>query len=518
MLLLPALRLLVTASALARPPPLFNKLLRCRSYYRHHNTPEERMLDRTNTWRRQEGLCLICGQPVAAPLYRQGASGRVALPRQQPQQRQEEDDEEEAFVAAIDSDGRLLTQECPVRMSLLSYNALGEFHASHILDDYTLIEVSRSKTSFRAEFAKHEALLRAANPHAVDLFKAKVLNEASEEAKALYSKAAGLGKRVIGELTVCACKRCNLAMNRIPAHAMAVYRCFSVTRDSDVALLEDTHSATANAAKKVIQQMALFFTPCYADDGVVVNDWRVKNEEQLLLDGALWRCIAHLSDWGGSPPAGGVRARLIATFHAAHFIFLKNSSLRDTDVDFTAWYTHVWRPFYMAQFPTPNTFFGMRQAEVARVFDFAFKDGRRWEATLRAMLARHGDDLDARVAVHADTLLRNLSQHEDALAAAAVVDERGLLEFYCRVDGGLRPSTTAAKLQRWLAWFQYSLDGSFGAAFFARQLAALRAEIGRAMLSTTLRAPQRLVGAAKAGIDIDDWLSGLTSKLSLRQP
>ena len=508
--------LFAAATVLHAAPPLalFNhglRRLRCATP-RFFQNAEERMLDRTNTWRRQEGLCLICGQPVAAPLYRQGTTGRVAVAARAPPRKPANDDEDdEAFVAAIDSDGRLLTQECPVRISMLRFNALGEFHAAHIIDDYTLLEISRSKTSFRGEYAKHEPQIHAANPAAFELFKTKVLGK-GPAAEQRYAEAAALGKRVIGDLTVCACKRCNLAMNRIPAHAMAVYRCFSVTRDSNVVLLEDTHAAAATAAKKVIQQVALFFTPVTSPAGVT-TDWVVKSEDQLLVDGALWRCIAHLAEWGAASAGSGVRARCIATFHAAHYIYLTNSALRASDVDFTAWYTHIWRPFYMAQYPAPNTFFGMRQTEVARTFDFSLKDGRRWEATLRATLARHGDALDAEIATHADALLRNLSRYEDALAAAAVIDERGLLEFVC---GGARvPSATHQKLQRWLGFFRYNLDGCFGAAFLTRQIGALQAEIGRALLRTSL-AP-RLQRAGEP-VDVDAWLGGsaeMLAKLSL---
>jgi hypothetical protein len=500
-----ALLTAATVLHVTRPLALFNHGARNLrgSSTRFYQNAEERMQDRTNTWRRQEGLCLICGQPVAAPLYRQGVSGRVMTVVSD----DNSDDGGEAVVAAIDSDGRLLTQECPVRLSLLRFNALGEFHAAHILDDYTLPETSRSKTaSLRNEFAKYETHIRETNRQAIDLFKQKVL-ASTPDAMRRYAEAAALGKRVIGDLTICSCKRCNLAMNRISAHATAVYRCFSVTRDSDVVYLEDMRAALATNAKKVIQQMAFYFNPVYA--GNTVTDWVVKSEDQLLTDGTLWRCIAHLGEWGAASAGGGVRARCIATFHAAHYIYLTNSSLRSSDVDFTAWYTHVWRPFYMTQYPTPNTFFGMRQTEVARAFDFSLKEGKRWESTLRAMLARHGDDLDAQIAAHADTLLNKLARHEDALAAAAVVDERGLLEFVC---GGARvPSTNVTKIQRWLSFFRYNLDGCFGAAFLTRQIGALQTDLGRSLLRTsvTSRAP------VQEGVDVDAWLAQPLAKLSL---
>ena len=446
------------------------------------------MLDRTNTWRRQEGLCLICGQPVAAPLYRQGITGRVAVVAKPDAGKKkpavagggEEDGDVGAYVAAIDSDGRLLTQECPVRLSMLGFNALGEFHAAHIIDDYTLLEISRRKTSFRNEFAKSEGLLSKANGPAIELFKQKILAD-TPEAQRRYAAAAALGKRVIGDLTVCACKRCNTAMNRIYAHSTAVYRCFGVTHDSNVVELEDARAVVSNNAKKVLQQIALYFKPTL-NAKHEVTDWHVKTEDELLVDGALWRCVAHLYDWGVSPVGGGVRARLIAIFHAAHYIYLTNSSLYRSDIDFTSWYTHIWRAFYMEQYRrAPATFFGMRQTEVARTFDFTYKDGARWASELRTRFSVKGDELEAQVAARSDALRRNLSDYEDALAAAAVVDERGLLRFYARHR---KHASAKVAAHHWLSFFRYNLDGSFGAAFLLAQVAALEGQIARALAKT----------------------------------
>ena len=104
----------------------------------------------------------------------------------------EEDSDVSAYVAAIDSDGRLLTQECPVCLSMLGFNALGEFHAAHIIDDYTLLQISRRKTSFRNEFAKSESLLSKANGPAIELFKQKILADTPEAQRSYAAAAAAL--------------------------------------------------------------------------------------------------------------------------------------------------------------------------------------------------------------------------------------------------------------------------------------------------------------------------------------
>jgi len=66
---------------------------------------------RIDAWRRCIGLCCVCGQPIASPRFR-AADGRVLGSNE---------------LAALDTDARLLTEESPVRLALLRYNALGEY-------------------------------------------------------------------------------------------------------------------------------------------------------------------------------------------------------------------------------------------------------------------------------------------------------------------------------------------------------------------------------------------------------
>ena len=420
------------------------------------------MQSRVEAWRRQQGGCLICGQPVAAPQFSLAVGGRIQV-----------DDNDD--VLAMDSDGRLLTEECPVRLCLLRYNALATYHAAHIVDEYTLLP----ERGFRDDFHKHETALTQAHPQAMALFKAQVM------ATGLYAEGVALGKRMVQTRTVCACARCNMAMKREQAHATAVYRCFSVTRQSHVPGLEGAQ-AKVTAAKKLLQQIALYFTPVWEDGQV--RAWTVKTDQRLLLDAALWRCIAHLQEWGQSPIGGGVRQRLVAIFHASHYVYLSSSSAMQGRMDWATWHLRVWRPFYMERYGAP-TFFGMRQAEVARLFDFAFQEGERWEETLRARLSAVVDALETQP--DEDARLLSAMRLEEAMSVASITDERDMLRFILRTAA--RGGRTAALDAAW-AFFRYALSGGTSSAFLLRQCDALTREMVHvlsALEATTTRGPPR---------------------------
>jgi hypothetical protein len=408
---------------------------------------EERMQSRVEAWRKQQGGCLICGQPVAAPQFSLAVGGRIQV-------------DDEADVLAMDSDGRLLTEECPVRLCLLRYNALAPYHAAHIVDEYTLLP----ERGFRDDFQKHEAALMQAHPQAMALFKTQVI------AGGLYAEGVALGKRMVQTRTVCACARCNMAMKREQAHATAVYRCFSVTRHSHVPGLEGAQ-AKVTAAKKLLQQIALYFTPVWLDS-TTVQTWTLKTDQQLLLDAALWRCIAHLQEWGQSPIGGGVRQRLVAIFHASHYVYLSSSSAMQGRMDWATWHLRVWRPFYTARYRAP-TFFGMRQAEVARLFDFAYQEGERWEQTLRARLSAVVDALETQP--DEDARLLAAMQLEEAMSGASIADERDMLRFLTR--RGAAGGRAAASLDAAWAFFRYALSGGTSSAFLLRQCEALTREM-----------------------------------------
>ena len=174
--------------------------------------------------------------------------------------------------------------------------------------------------SFLKDFDTHfKDDVRPLNPAAFDHFKEQVATNPPSD---VYNKAVTNMQRTVSDRTVPACQRCNKAMYRLYEHTMAVYRCFHVTAASDSVLLEKKTKAAHNA-RKVVQQIAIYFLY----DGAA---WSAKSSAQLLLDAALWRCIAFLHSWGQTVLGGGVRLRLIALFYASFYIHAKGSVLQGT--------------------------------------------------------------------------------------------------------------------------------------------------------------------------------------------
>jgi len=458
------------------------------------------MQTRVEVWRKQHGGCLICGQPVAAPQFSLAVGGRIQV------------DTDDGDVLAMDSDGRLLTEECPVRMCLLRFNALATYHASHIVDEYTLLPEDKSGRSFRDDFRKYETALMQAHPQAMARFKAQVV-----DAEDLYPMAVALGKRIVQTRTVCACARCNMAMKREQAHATAVYRCFSLTRHSQAPGLEGAQVPVL-VAKKLMQQIALYFTPIYYADAPnrradEVSSWVVKTDQQLLLDAALWRCIAHLHEWGHSPSGAGVRQRLVAVFHAAHYVYLSSAPMQGQAarrMDLATWHLRVWRPFYMRRYPA-STFFGWRQPQVASLFDFAFQNGERWEATLKARLSEVVNAIETQP--DADARLLATMRIEQAMSEASIVDERDMLRFLTRLEPRSAAISVKASLNATWAFFQYALSGGTSSAYLLGQCATLTHEMERVLLAlnrTTIitarkkRQPLLLRGEAEDQDEYDD--------------
>jgi hypothetical protein len=414
-------------------------------------------------------------------------------------------DDERGDVLAMDSDGRLLTEECAVRMCLMRFNALATYHASHIVDEYTLLPLELTgKHGFREDFRRHEAALLQAHPQAMALFKSQVVMDTTtttttattESSSAdLYNMGVALGKRVVQTRTVCACARCNMAMKREPAHATAVYRCFSVTRNSQSPGLEGSQIA-ATAAKKLVQQIALYFTPIWSrpqqhqgdsQPPPYVQAWTVKTDRQLLLDAALWRCIAHLQEWGRSPIGGGVRQRLVAIFHASHYVYLSSGSVQSRTMDLATWHLRVWRPFYMQTYPA-NTFFKMRQAEVALLFDFSSQSGERWEEILRGRLSAVVDALETQP--DGDARLLAFMRIEEEMSSASIADERGMLRFLTRPDS--RVGRKVALDAAW-AFFRYCLSGGTSTDFLLHQCDTLTLEMVRVLAATKQPVPRHLL-------------------------
>jgi hypothetical protein len=458
---------------------------------------------RMEVWRRCLGLCCVCGEPMACP--RTGVRLTAVYDADDTSTNNTnhyynydaadnnynnngdgggdndggagggggEGGGRGAPVVPIDSDGRLLTEEEPTRLALLRFNALGEYQFAHVVDDYTFLEKRRNGATFRKEFTAHRELVVATHPEAMTCFEATVLDPTDTH---VYDAAVATNRRVAERLTIPSCRHCNKAMDREGAHVLATYRCFELTRDSDVPGLEST-SKKAIAAKKVVQQIAFYFkvqqrrpslppppppqavaatatatatatannnnkgkrdlpppppSPTPPPSSLPPFVWSAKTEDQLLRDASMWRCIAHLWNWGCAASGGGVRFRMVAVFHAAYYIYLQ-SSARDL-LSFEAWHVHCWRPYYAARFAA-DSFLGMRQAEAGPFFDLTRKKGEAWQERVHARTMQVMDGLEA---FYSPEEFEAIVRFEEATTAADIQSEGSLLRFLMHVEARRR--------------------------------------------------------------------------------
>jgi len=395
-------------------------------------------LRRVDIWRRSLGVCCVCGQPIASP--------RPARA-------------EEEVSAAMDSDARLLTEETPIRLTLLRFNALGEYHYAHVVDAYTFLQPDARRGASALPF--HKALERYWDGYLQAVPGLAQFRATVDERSAVYRTALATQHAVAERVTVPACRRCNKAMDRPQSHTLAIMRC----RFPGAYPTLETPTQQALAARKVLQQVGLYFAE-KAD-----HVWTAKTERELLKDAALWRCIAHLSNWGTAPFDGsGARFRMIACFHAAHWIFLADALSEATH--FETWH-RVFREFFMETF-LPDTFYGMTQADTAR--RFASGGTPAAEAWLRQRLLNVSDHFRsyhlARKSLQAALLMdRNM-------AFAGVIDEESLLQFLALEQRSKPPM--AAVGGRFLRYFSFQLEGSNP--FFVRQCQRLAQEIARTLV------------------------------------
>ena len=158
-------------------------------------------------------------------------------------------------------------------------------------------------------------------------------------------------------------------MNRANTHADIVYRCFPSTSSLHLPELEDSTTKTGRVVskgvtvKKLIQQIALYFKPLTSADESKTIVWKAKEDDEIMAQAAIWRCIANLCMWGRS---GTVRFCLVAIFYGAVYLF-ERLKMADLMV-FTDWHMHVFRVFYMSSYAT-GTWFGMTQQEASVIFD-----------------------------------------------------------------------------------------------------------------------------------------------------
>lgn len=258
-------------------------------------------------WQMCVGMCVICGQPMGLGQAAARSSGIKTIDVG------EDGDEESVLLESLS-----LSEECPVRLCMMRFRMLGKREECHIVDRYTHLEKDRSDDSFEQVFRVHSADIKKINPAYVDF---------TLQLDAMLPAALATSRRVAKPLTFSGCRACNLAMDKASAHANAVYRCFTLTADADIAELEENTQKSIKI-KKVLQQIALFFE--WQD-----SRWSVKNGDKLLKDTCLWRCIAHLYCWGRD---NKFRSRLVAIFHASNYIFQRSSYKGSVTLEVTKLY------------------------------------------------------------------------------------------------------------------------------------------------------------------------------------
>ena len=389
-------------------------------------------------WRSCLGLCMICGQPMG--ILKSGVRRSYS---------NTEAENENLDLVGNEIESLLLTPECPIRQVMFAHNILGIRQNCHLIDQYTFLKKPKQSASFKEIFDKNKSKLNE-----IDQVFATFLDDISKPlsdftTKTPYDDAEATCKRIADSTTISACVLCNKAMAREGMHINAVYRCFSITKDKNIPELE-ANSQDSIKLKKLIQQIALYFEPgttlsapkkrLSKTEQIVI--WKAKTGENLLLDGALWRCIAHLCAWGQT---NQFRFRLIAVFHAAHYLY-QTSSLNGS-LSLEDWHMHLFRDFYMKTFPNPNTWFGMSQMEAATRFDISQKWGDQWMSFLKAKLTIVGAEMEN---VYLKKDLTKISQFKDKVVKY-VSNEQSLLNFFCSKD------EAEHGLKRLLLFFKYNI-------------------------------------------------------------
>jgi len=303
-------------------------------------------------WQMCAGMCLVCGQPLGLSDATKTAN-KVLVSAAKQEDSDFKNQEQETFLESLS-----LSEECPVRLCMMRFRILGKREECHVIDRYTHLEKGSSDERFdRVLEKKKDSVAAVGAPYQEPLRRMMLKTDQFENAMAIC-------RRVAKPFTFSGCRACNMAMEKASAHANAIYRCFPLTARVDIAALEENTQESIKT-KKILEQIALFFE-------WNADEWTAKGDERLLQDAYLWRCIAHLYCWGRNTK---FRSRLVATFHAANYLFAKSSW--KGSVIFEDWHIHIFQPFYMQLFPA-NTWFGVHQGEAAAMFDFARKEGPEW--------------------------------------------------------------------------------------------------------------------------------------------
>lgn len=352
-----------------------------------------------------------------------------------------------------------------IRVALFKYSLLGGMEACHIIDQYTYLK-PKDSAGFRKVLNENKSIIEALGGN--------FLVDAFENGN--YEKAADYCQRVAAKRVVPGCRACNSAMNRSNALADIVYRCFPPTATLHIPELEDSTSKTGrviskgNVIKKLIQQIALFFTPhpfpssstshgaSKVDQGEATAKvvWKAKDESLIMLDAAVWRCVANLCMWGKS---GNFRFALIGIFYAAVYIFER---LRMADmILFNDWHLHVFRIFYMTTY-APRTWFGMTQMEASITFDTTKKDGVQWCNAVTGMYMDAACDLVDTFFTKQVNMVK-IGTFKDLLTAH-VYDEKSMFILLSKKYGPKEGITTL------LRFFMYNTEDPTSALLKARAL------------------------------------------------
>lgn len=373
-------------------------------------------------WKSTAGLCIICGIPL-------GLEARNAMMREYGHYDDTDDSYDKvqgddymkrAESDTLDQETEHHLEENFIRVSLFKYNLLGKMEGCHILDQYTFLK-PKDAGQFRKNLQENKPIIEAMGGNLIqDAFK-----------DGAYEKASEYCQRVAAKRIVPGCKMCNATMNRANTHADIVYRCFPSTASLHLAELEDSTTKTGRVVskgitvKKLIQQVALYFKPLVVADDKIV--WKAKDDDEIMIQAAIWRCIANLCMWGRS---GTVRFCLVAIFYGAVYLFER---LRMADLMlFTDWHMHVFRIFYMSTYRS-GTWFGMTQQEAGVIFDTTRKDGLKWCSTVSGrFLDVASKEVDAFFRTNVSTM--TISQFKDILQLH-VSDEKSLFIYLCKKCG-----------------------------------------------------------------------------------
>lgn len=406
--------------------------------YNTMNTKEPTL----NNWQKCLGLCMICGQPMGMKSKNRGTilsikdvskENDIDIDLNTLSLEDNEFTKPNVEEDAIES--MLLVEECPIKMTFLRFNMLGEQQECHIIDQYTFLEKKNKEDCFEALMKKYEKdFIAFDTKNLFNAFFDQILREKNKKDYKL-EQAISTCKRLGDKYTFVGCKRCNLCMNKPNFHVDTILRCFTLTENCDYPFLESRQYKPIKV-KKLIQQIAFFFK--FEED---IQKWDVKSDNDILLDVNVWRCVSNLCYWGMSSKN---RYRLIAIFHTSHYLYCK-STLKEI-IRFEYWHIYFFRDLYMKTFKV-NTFYGMKNIEAALIFDLSQKRGKDWIFSILNKV--HAFEIELTEYYNMQTMSKIEVVNERL--KQSVHDEKSLLRFMCGKEGIEEGS------ERLLSFFKYNM-------------------------------------------------------------